>query len=231
LNKEASKIFNLLKNFFMNRRESLKAISISTIAAGLILDSCKPKSGEETTAKTAADDAANADRQPIEIERNKKLNAEKFFTPHEMATITVLGDIIIPKDEHSGSASDAKVPDFIEFIVKDMPDHQVPMRGGLKWLDMQCLKRYSNAFKDCDAKQQIEIVDEIAYPGKAKPENAQGVAFFERMRSLTATGFFTSKIGIDDLGYVGNRPNKWEGVPADIIKQYGLEDVTFATSA
>ncbi|MEO6721220.1 MAG: gluconate 2-dehydrogenase subunit 3 family protein [Ferruginibacter sp.] len=214
----------------MNRRESLKAISISTIAAGLILDSCKTKSTEET-ATVAADDAANADRQPIEIERNKKLNAEKFFTPHEMATITVLGDIIIPKDEHSGSASDAKVPDFIEFIVKDMPDHQVPMRGGLKWLDMQCLKRFGNAFKDCEGKQQIEIIEEIAYPAKAKPENAQGVAFFERMRSLTATGFFTSKMGIDDLGYVGNRPNKWEGVPADIIKQYGLEDVTFATSA
>ena len=73
-----------------------------------------------------ADKEADADRQPIEMERDKKLNAEKFFTPHEMATITVLGDIIIPKDDHSGSASDAKVPEFIEFIVKDMPDHKYP---------------------------------------------------------------------------------------------------------
>ena len=212
----------------MNRRESLKAISISTIAAGLILDSCKTNDKEETPAAGAEE--ARPDRTPIEIAKEKKLNAEKFFTPHEMATLTVLGDIIIPKDEHSGSASDAKVPDFIEFIVKDMPDHQVPMRGGLMWLDMQCLKRHNNAFTDCDAKQQIALVDEIAYPDKAKPEMAQGVAFFERMRSLTATGFFTSKMGIDDLGYVGNTPNKWEGVPAEIIKQYGLEDVTFAKS-
>ena len=67
-----------------------------------------------------------------------------------MATITILGDIIIPKDEVSGSASDAKVPDFIEFIVKDMPEHQTPMRGGLRWLDMQCLNRYEKAFKDCE---------------------------------------------------------------------------------
>ena len=74
-----------------------------------------------------------------EVDRNERLRAEKFFTPHEMATITVLGDIIIPKDEISGSASDAKVPDFIEFIVKDMPDHQLPMRGGLRWLDLQML--------------------------------------------------------------------------------------------
>ena len=214
----------------MNRRESLKAIGVSTIAAGLILDSCKTKEKEAAPA-TVTDDAVNADRMPIEIERNKRLNAETFFTPHEMATITVLGDIIIPKDDHSGSASDAKVPDFIEFIVKDMPDHQVLMRGGMRWLDMQCLKRYNNSFKDCDSKQQLEMVDEIAYPAKAKPEMAQGVAFFDRMRSLTASGFFTSKIGIDDLGYVGNRPNKWEGVPADIIKQYGLEDVGFTKTA
>jgi hypothetical protein len=173
------------------------------------------------------DESANAHRLPNEIEKEKKLNAEKFFTDHEMATITILGDIIIPKDERSGSASDAKVPEFIEFIVKDMPDHQVPMRGGLRWLDMQCLKRYDKSFKDCDAKQQIEMIDEIAYPKKAKPEMQQGVAFFDRMRSLTASGFFSSKIGMADVGYVGNKPNKWEGVPADIIKQYGLEGVGF----
>jgi hypothetical protein len=134
----------------------------------------------------------------------------------------VLGDIIIPKDDKSGSASDAKVPEFIEFIVKDMPDHQLPMRGGLRWLDLQTLNRYNNPFKDCTDDQQIELVNEIAYPGKAKPEMQQGVAFFNRMRNLTATGFFTSKMGMDDLGYVGNKPNLWNGVPDDVLKQYGL---------
>jgi hypothetical protein len=144
-----------------------------------------------------------------------------------MATITVLGDIIIPKDDRSGSASDAGVPAFIEFIVKDMPDHQLPMRGGLRWLDMQCLSRYNKAFKDCPASQQIEMVDAIAYPDKAAPEMQQGVAFFNRMRNLVASGFFSSKMGIEDIGYVGNQPNQWQGVPPEIIRQYGLEDVTF----
>lgn len=209
----------------MNRRESLKALGIGTLSAGVLLDACKPKDAEAENA--VLDKAAVADRQPFEVERTNKLKADTFFNPHEMATITVLADIIIPKDEKSGSASDAKVPEFIEFIVKDIPEHQLPMRGGLKWLDMQCLNRYGNAFKDCDSKQQIEMVNEIAYPAKAKPEMQQGVAFFDKMRSLTASGFFTSKIGLDDLGYVGNRPNVWEGVPADIIKQYGLEDVTY----
>ena len=210
----------------MNRRESLKALGVTILSAGLLLDACKPKAKEETHA-AAADEKANIDRQVPEIARDKKLMADKFFTPHEMATITILGDIIIPKDEKSGSASDAKVPEFIEFIVKDMTEHQLPMRGGMRWLDMQCLSRYNNSFKDCDKKQQLEMVDEMAYPDRAKPDMHQGVTFFDRMRNLTASGFFTSKMGIDDLGYVGNRPNKWEGVPPEIQKQYGLENVRF----
>lgn len=210
----------------MNRRESLKAIGITTLSAGVLLDACKPKAKEQT-ATEPADKDANTDRQVAEVERDKKLRAETFFTPHEMATITILGDIIIPKDDRSGSASDAKVPEFIEFIVKDMPDHQLPMRGGLRWMDVQCLNRYNKPFKDCTAAQQLQLVDAIAYPAKAKPEMQQGVAFFNRMRNLVASGFFSSKMGIEDLGYVGNRPNKWEGVPPEIIKQYGLENVTF----
>jgi hypothetical protein len=147
---------------------------------------------------------------------------DAFFTPHEMTTITVLGDIIIPKDEFGGSASEARVPEFIEFIVKDMPQHQTPMRGGLRWLDLQCLQRFEKPFKDCSPEQQIEMVDLIAYPAKAAPEMQQGVSFFNLMRNLTATGYYTSEIGIKDLGYAGNKANKWNGVPDDVLKQYGL---------
>lgn len=203
----------------MNRRESLKALTIGTLSTGVLLKACKPK---DQKAEVSKQKEGEPDRPQNEIERNNKLNAEKFFTEHEMATITVLGDIIIPKDDKSGSASDAKVPEFIEFIVKDMPDHQLPMRGGLRWLDVQMLNRHNNAFKDCSSEQQLQIVNEIAYPAKAKPEMQQGVAFFSRIRSLTATGFFTSKMGMDDIGYVGNSPNQWNGVPDDVLKQYGL---------
>lgn len=213
----------------MNRRESLKALGVGTLSAGVLLEACKTDPKKEAVVKNPEN--AESDRLPVEVERDKKLNEATFFTPHEMATITILSDIIIPKDDRSGSASDAKVPEFIEFIVKDRPEHQVPMRGGLRWLDMQCFKRYNNPFKDCENKQQIEMIDEIAYPAKAKPDMKPGVAFFDRMRSLTATGFFTSKMGIEDIGYVGNVPNKWEGVPADIIKQYGLENVGFSPKA
>src|SRR5450432_4937044 len=94
----------------------------------------------------------------------KMIEAEPaFFTADEIATIALLGDIIIPKDGVSGSATDAKVPDFIEFIVKDMPPYQTPMRGGLRWLDLQSLKRFENPFAAITEKQRLEIVDEIAY--------------------------------------------------------------------
>jgi hypothetical protein len=209
----------------MNRRDSLKALGFTTLSAGLLLEACKPGAPktEETTA--AASTEAEAGRQPFEVERDKKLHGDKFFTAAEMATITVLGDIIIPKDGKSGSASDAKVPDFIEFIVKDMPDHQTPMRGGLRWIDLQCLNRYGKVFTDCSKAQQIELVDLIAYPNKAKPEMAQGVSFFNRMRDLTASGFFTSEIGVKDIGFAGNNPNKWTGVPDDVLKHYNMQDV------
>jgi hypothetical protein len=135
----------------------------------------------------------------------------------------VLTDIIIPKDDVSGSATDAGVPDFIEFIAKDKPTYQTPLRGGLRWLDLQAMRRFDADFASCTPEQQIQIVDEIAFPEKAKPEMRPGVAFFNTMRDLTACGFFTSKIGLEDLGYMGNRPNQWNGVPQEVLDQYGLQ--------
>lgn len=207
----------------MNRRESLRAIGLTAISTGVLLEACKPGKDikeDKIDAKTAAEPG----RQDFEVERDKTLKDAKFFDAHEMATIAILTDIIIPKDEKSGSATDAKVPDFIEFIVKDMPHHQTPMRGGLKWLDLQSYNRFQHPFSGASSTQQLSLIDEIAYPKKAKPEMAQGVAFFNLMRDLTASGFYTSEIGVKDIGYAGNQPNKWEGVPKDVLKQYGLED-------
>src|SRR5690606_40511822 len=102
-------------------------------------------------------------RTPAEQARDKALFAETFFNEHEMATIAVLADIIIPADEVSGSATEAKVPEFIEFIVKDMPYHQVPMRGGLMWIDHESNRRFNKVFKDLSSEQQIESGEDIAY--------------------------------------------------------------------
>ncbi len=208
----------------MNRRESIKTIAITTIGTGLLADACKSSNKKpDTTVSKYSAQALNIDRMPEEKAHEQSLkNQGKFFTIDEMATITILADIIIPKDEVSGSASDAKVPEFIDFIVIDMPEHQVPMRGGLRWLDMQCLKRYEKSFANCNQQQQLEMVDAIAYPTSAKSEMAQGAAFFNLIRNLTANGFYTSEMGVKDIGYMGNTPNQWNGVPDDVLKQYGL---------
>lgn len=209
----------------MNRRESLKAIGLTAISTAVLVEACKqPETKTEIAAKTD-ESSKEAGREQWEIDRDKNLKSKTFFTKHEIATITVLADIIIPKDDVSGSASDAKVPEFIEFIVKDMPEHQVPMRGGLKWLDIYCFNKFSKPFVDASSKEQISIVDEIAYPKKAKPEMQAGVAFFNRMRDLTASGFYTTEMGVKDIGYVGNTPNQWAGVPDDVLKQYGMQNV------
>jgi gluconate 2-dehydrogenase gamma chain len=210
----------------MNRRESLRTIGIGTLTTGLLAGvGCKTNDHKTPETGDTAKQEEQRGRMPEEVERENKLKAEKYFNDHEMATITVLADIIIPKDEHSGSASDAKVPDFIEFIVKDIPAHQLPMRGGLKWIDLYCLNHYNTPFIKCTSKQQTELLDQIAYPYTAKAEMAQGVKFFNLMRDLTASGFWSSKMGTKDLGYAGNAPNRWDGVPADVLRQYNLANV------
>ncbi|MBV9961292.1 MAG: gluconate 2-dehydrogenase subunit 3 family protein, partial [Parafilimonas sp.] len=199
----------------MDRRKYLKTLGVTAVSAGVLVDACKTEKKEDNNAKTATTESGSGiDRMPEEKAHEDSIkNGSKFFTPEEFSTITILTDIIIPKDEKSGSASDAKVADFIEYIVKDEPDFQTPLRGGLRWLNIHCLNAYQKAFKDCSSQQQIEVVDQIAYPEKAKPEMSYGVSFFNLMRNLTATGFYSTHLGWDDIGYVGNRPNQWNGVP------------------
>lgn len=205
----------------MDRRKSIKALVVGTVATGVIVEACKP--GEKKDNANTIAGINVEDRMAEEKAYLEKLSKEAvFFSKHEMATIAILADIIVPKDEVSGSATEAKVPEFLEFIVKDMPSHQTPLRGGLRWLDMQCFKQFEKSFVDCSAEQRIAIVDQIAYPEKAKPEMAQGVAFFNLMRDLTLTGFYTSEMGVKDLDYRGNVPNKWNGVPEDVLKQYKM---------
>jgi hypothetical protein len=200
----------------MDRRKSIKAMILGTVSTAVLVEACK--NSATTVAEVDMDDRMQEEKDYI-----VKVKAQpNFFTEHEMATITLLADIIIPKDAVSGSATDAKVPEFIEFIVKDMPDHQVPMRGGLKWLDLHSYKKHTKAFTECSSKEQIGIVDEIAYPQKAAPALAQGVSFFNKIRDLVTTGFYTAEIGVKDLGYMGNVPNRWEGVPDEVLKQHGF---------
>jgi gluconate 2-dehydrogenase gamma chain len=209
----------------MDRRKSIKTLVIGGFSIGAIAEACNRHENSPLAPEASDRDSiiSGINRMKEEIAHEKKINAEPaFFTADEMATITLLGDIIIPKDDVSGSASDAQVPAFIEFIVKDMPEHQMPLRWGLYWINTQCTERFGKAFKDCDKSKQMQMIDEIAWPKKAKPEMHLGVAFFTLMRNLVATGFYTSEIGVKDIGYIGNTPFQWNGVPEEVLKQYNL---------
>lgn len=158
--------------------------------------------------------------------RAKTAYKPKFFTAAEYAMVVALVDVIIPKDERSGSATDAGVPEFIDFLMADQPQRQIAMRGGLALIDYLAQERFDRAFMACAPDQRMQIVEDLAYApnGLAKPELSQAVAFFNGLRDLTATGFWTSKIGIADLQYNGNvYVEKWKGCSDEALKKLGVK--------
>ena len=208
----------------MDRRKTIKTLLAGTVGAGLVVGTggCKDDVTNEGVKNQSVQFSTNG-QLPEEIFRDEKIRAEgAFFNEHEMVTVALLSNLIIPADETSGSATDAGVPDFIDFMMRDIPKNQTLIRGGLKWLDHLSLKKYETHFKDANAEQQTAMLDLIAYPDDAKPEHEFGVKFFNLFRNLVGTGFFTSKLGVEDVGYVGNRANVWDGVPDEVLKKHGL---------
>lgn len=167
----------------------------------------------------------------------------KFFTPHEWETVRALADAIIPRDERSGSATDAGVAEFIDFILIDEPrlahetGRQTAMRGGLAWLDLECQRRFDKTFVTCTDVERGALLDDISQPLPDEPPTleiaigqppqipalAHGRAFFASFRDLVATGFWTSRMGMDDLQFVGNRVvPEWTGCPDEALKKLGV---------
>jgi hypothetical protein len=204
----------------MDRRDSIKSLLLGGLAGGVVLTGCQPVS--EEAADTQKIGEHHYGRTEEEKARDARIHAEKFFDEKEIATIAVLCDLILPATATAGSATDAGVPEFIEFIVKDITEHQVPIRGGLMWLDHRSGELYGKQFTTCSEVQQKALLDEIAYPADAAPEVAQGMQFFIRMRNLVLTGYYTTRMGLDNLGYRGNTPNVWDGVPEEVLQKHGL---------
>jgi hypothetical protein len=148
----------------------------------------------------------------------------KLFNVHDWKTLCVLSDLIIPADERSGSATQAAVPEVIDdWISVRGASEATEITGGMRWLDMQCNRLYGHDLIDCAVERQHEMLDRIAYPKKAAPEDSQAVAFFNHLRDLVVGSFYSSKIGIKDIAYVGNRmvPN-WNGCPETVVAKLGV---------
>jgi len=130
----------------------------------------------------------------------------KYFSASQYATLVNLCDMIIPKDEKCGGAVEAGAPEFIDLLTSENDKFQLRLGGGLFWLDGYCTDHYGKTFLECAPEQKKEVLDLIAFRKNAKqdPLLSQGVSFFSFLRNMTCDGYYTSKIGIADLGYIGN---------------------------
>lgn len=206
----------------MNRRDTLKLLGAgSALALTWTADEVK----------VAAEQAQQARAQAAAANRPY---APRFFTRHEYATVIALANMIIPKDGRSGSASDAGAPEFIDYLIsqqvgrqtaiRQQVDPQTAIRGGLAWLDNECRERFDKAFLACVDADRRAVLDDIAWPKRARPGFSQGARFFTTMRDLVATGFWSSKIGVADLGYMGNvGVTEWPGAPQAVLDRLGVK--------
>ncbi len=194
------------------RRDVLKALALLPFAAAW--DFSTPQLARAETVFTPEFAKAAAAYVP------------RFFTAHEWKTVATLTDMIIPADERSGSATDARVPQYMDWLMADdetSRDSRTSMRGGLAWMDLQASERFGKTFVTANDAQRRQILDDIAWPKKAKPEMSRGASFFNRFRDLTASGFFSSEMGYKDVRFVGNVFNPgWSGCPPEAMAKLGV---------
>ncbi len=208
----------------LDRRSALRLIGGAPLAVGFGLSAATVQTAHAQATKAVAAAARGQAFQP------------KFFTAHEWQTVRALADLAIPRDARSGGACDAGVPEFMDYVMLDPVEEprtrewrQTTMRGGLAWLDQECRDRFGKDFLSAAEGERTQVLDDIAYRAKdgaprvPRPGLRAGQAFFEWFRDLTSSGFWSSKMGVDDLGYVGNTPFVWEGPPAEVLKKLGLD--------
>jgi gluconate 2-dehydrogenase gamma chain len=194
----------------ISRRDALKAFAVVSVAS--TLDVSTPHLERAIRGVEAL-----AERQQF---------TPRFFTAHEWPTLRLLVDYVIPRDARSGSATDAKVPEFMDFLLADKDAREadkLSMRGGLAWIDNASRSRFSKTFVNATDAQRRKILDDIAWPAKARPEMSHGVAFFTRLRDFTASGFFSTAMGWRDVQYIGNVFNPdWNGCPPAALEKLGV---------
>jgi hypothetical protein len=183
-----------MANHGVSRRDVLRSLAVGA-TAGSVLTMIPAQAAEFAHSLVQKEKAAAAGKY-----------APKFFTPHQYETLLSLCDTIIPKDDRSGGAIEAGAPEFIDLITSENVEYQTQFGGGLMWLDNHCVDEFGKVYMECTPEQRKTTLDLIAFRknGKAKPELKQGIAFFAALRNMTCDGFYTSKIGIADLQYIGN---------------------------
>ena len=196
----------------ITRRKALQIVTSAPVAAALVWTPAEARQAHE-----------HADAARTQAAKQATPFKPRFFTAHEYATVSVLVDLIIPKDERSGSATDAGVPEFMDFMMIDQPRRQVAMRGGLALIDRLSTDRAGKRFVNATDRERRALLDEIAYTSNPDPGLSHAVAFFSSFRDLTASGFWSTKMGIADLQYQGNTfVSEWNGCSDAAMKKLGV---------
>jgi len=206
----------------MNRRDALKAFAIVSTANFLEVGS--PQLERALRGMESLAEAEAESREP-RAENQQQPYVPKYFNRREWPLVRMLADYVIPRDARSGSATDAKVPEFMDFLLADKDasvTSQTSMRGGLAWIDNESRERFGKPFVAATDAQRRQILDDIAFPRRAKPEFSHGVAFFSRFRDMTASGFFSSAMGWKDVQYIGNVFHHWDGCPPPALDKLGV---------
>ncbi len=194
----------------VTRRDVLKFLAAASLA-------------EFAVSALDIDRAAGLTRDTLEaLARRGQAYQPKNFSADEWRVVRILVDLVIPRDARSGSATDAGVPEFMDFILGDRTSMQRWMHDGLAWLGGECGKRFGQPFAACTAAQRKAVLDDIAWPKRAPAGMEAGVRFFSRFRDFTASGFWSSRIGVQDLGYIGNTATVWNGCPAPALRKLGV---------
>lgn len=196
----------------ISRRRALDLIAGAPAAAALVWTDVEARQAHE-----------HADAARAQATRQATPFKPKFFTAREYATVAVLVDLIIPRDARSGSATDAGVPEFMDFMMIDQPRRQIAMRGGLALVDRLAIDRIGKRFVNASEAQGRQVLDEIAYTSNPDPGLSQAIAFFNSFRDLTASGFWSTKMGVADLQYQGNVfVSEWDGCPDAALRKLGV---------
>lgn len=205
----------------ISRRKALTILGVAPIVGvGALVEQQQQQQPTRQTHE-APNQPARDTKQPPRTQPRRK-----FFTPRELRTVRVLADDIMPRDERSGSATEAGVPDFMDYnlSVEDTTNEtRIAWRGGLRWIDTESRRRFGVPYASASAAQRHQILDDIAWPDRVRPELRHGAAFFARFRDMTAAGFFSSAMGFRDLQYMGNTfVPVWTGCPEAALRKLGV---------
>ena len=195
----------------ITRRDALRKIAVAA-AAPALLSACR---GEDVAGSAMRHAQHTGTMRPA-------VGAEPtFFTAHEAETVRTLANLILPADARGPSAAETGTVELIDWVMTDEllgdpTNRQTLMRGGLAWLDGEARDLGAESFAEASDEQQRQVLDRIAYPSTAAPEDEAGVSFFSLLRNYVATGYFSSPEGIADVGYLGNvARTEWTGCPDD----------------